>query len=157
MAGRWPTSYFTALSWLVGCHPRSSPQLAAPLIIDLVLLTELFERVTVRRASEPPEAAARFHSVLSLLSYLLKAPLVPQGAPVVNALFKQREALVNVLRACIGLSPENHMLLEHRLNTAGTAAALEATGLLPAGKTAATGGKATCGASLPAGSATADA
>ena len=103
--------------------------LAAPLIIDLVVLAELCERITVRRADEPPAAAARFHSVLSLLSYLLKAPLVPGGAPVVNALFKQREALVNVLRACIGLPPENHMLLEHRLRSAGTPAALAATGL----------------------------
>lgn len=32
-----------------------------------------------------------FHSVLSLLSYMLKAPLVPPGTPVVNALFAQRQ------------------------------------------------------------------
>ena len=61
------------------------------------------------------EAPVRFHSVLSLLSYLCKAPLVPSGAPVINALFKQREAIVNVFRACVGLKPENHMLMEHRL------------------------------------------
>lgn len=28
--------------------------------------------------------------VLSLLSYLIKAPLVPQGTPIVNSLFAQR-------------------------------------------------------------------
>lgn len=33
----------------------------------------------------------RFHCVLSLLSYLLKAPMVPPGTPVVNALAAQRQ------------------------------------------------------------------
>ena len=37
-----------------------------------------------------------FHSVLSLLSYMLKAPLVPQGTPVVNALFAQRQVCVRL-------------------------------------------------------------
>lgn len=94
--------------------------LAAPLILDLVLLTELFERVRVRREGEEESASARLHPVLSLLSYCLKAPLVPPGTPVINALFKQREALVNTLRAAIGLQPEHHMLLEHRLASAGS-------------------------------------
>lgn len=65
-----------------------------------------------------------FHPVLSLLSYMLKAPLVPQGAPVVNALFTQRCAIVNFMRACLGLAPENHMALEHRFES--TLAALGA-------------------------------
>jgi len=87
--------------------------LAAPLILDLAVITEMCERITIQ-----PEGAtsfARFHSVLSLLSYMLKAPMVPEGAPVINALFKQREALINVFRACVGLPPENHMMLEHRV------------------------------------------
>lgn len=93
--------------------------LAAPLILDLVIIAELCERITLRRKEEAPSAAAGFHPVLSLLSYMLKAPAVPPGTPVINALFKQREALVNVLRACSGLAPENHMLLEHRVLGAG--------------------------------------
>ena len=89
--------------------------LATPLIYDLVILGELCERITMRKeGSEPWEA---FHPVLSLLSYMLKAPLVPNGAPVVNALFAQRQAITNVLRACLGLSPENHMSLEHRFES----------------------------------------
>jgi len=88
--------------------------LASPLIIDLVIITELCERIRVQRVGVD-EVPVKFHSVLSLLSYLCKAPLVPTGAPVINALFKQREALINVFRACVGLPPENHMLLEHRL------------------------------------------
>jgi len=33
--------------------------------------------------------------------------------PVINALQKQRAMLENFFRACVGLPPENHMLLEH--------------------------------------------
>lgn len=93
--------------------------LAAPLIIDLVVVAELCERIKVRRADEKESEAASFHPVLSLLSLFCKAPAVPPGTPVVNALFKQREALCNVLKACVGLPPENHMLLEHRIFDAG--------------------------------------
>lgn len=45
-----------------------------------------------------------------------QAPLVPQGTPVVNALAKQRSCIENILRACLGLPPENNMLLEHKLH-----------------------------------------
>ena len=55
-----------------------------------------------------------FHPVAALLSYLTKAPLVPPGTPVVNALAKQRAMLENVMRACIGLQPENNMMLEFK-------------------------------------------
>lgn len=125
--------------------------LAAPLIIDLVILTELMERIEFARCPELPVAHgpitlsdgeesdeevsvpakkrsfaqkrngegvdlafSRMDSVLSVLSYLLKAPKVPEGTPVVNALFKQRSCIENILRACVGLPPENHMLLEHK-------------------------------------------
>ena len=44
-----------------------------------------------------------------------KAPLTPPGTPVVNALAKQRAALTNIFRACIGLQPESDMTLEHKL------------------------------------------
>ena len=54
------------------------------------------------------------HPVAVLLSYLTKAPLVPDGAPLVNALSKQRAMLENVFRACVGLQPENNMLLEFK-------------------------------------------
>ena len=54
------------------------------------------------------------HPVASLLSYLTKAPLVPDGTPVINALARQRAALENVLRACVGLAPDNNMLLEFK-------------------------------------------
>jgi myo-inositol-1-phosphate synthase len=114
--------------------------LATPLIIDLVVLAELCERIST--CTEPLPAAStaasrdsveenkvsseqdidssklkfeRFHSVLSLLSYMLKAPLVPPGTPVVNALAAQRQSIINVFRACTGLPPDDFMRLEHKV------------------------------------------
>lgn len=51
--------------------------LAAPLMLDLIVLAELCKRIEIR-----PDDNAQFtpmHPVLSVLSYLLKAPLVPSG------------------------------------------------------------------------------
>lgn len=89
--------------------------LATPLIYDLVILAELCQRITIKR--ENSNDWESFHPILSLLSYMLKAPLVPNGAPVINALFTQRCAIINVMRACLGLGPDNHMTLEHRFES----------------------------------------
>jgi myo-inositol-1-phosphate synthase len=89
--------------------------LATPLIYDLVILGELCERITMKK--EGTDKFESFHPILSLLSYMLKAPLVPNGAPVVNALFAQRCAIINIMRACLGLGPDNFMTLEHRLES----------------------------------------
>merc|ERR1711976_499640 len=87
--------------------------LAAPLILDLFVLIEIAQRISLRE--EGSGDFQTMHPVLSLLSYLTKAPLVPPGTPLVNALFKQRDCMVNIFRACVGLQPDNHMLLEHKL------------------------------------------
>lgn len=87
--------------------------LAAPLILDLVIVCEIAERIQIKK--EGNSEFERFHVVLSLLSYLLKAPVVPRGTPVVNALFAQRESMINFFRACVGLEPDNHILLENKL------------------------------------------
>jgi myo-inositol-1-phosphate synthase len=100
--------------------------LASPLIVDLVLLTELMTRISIRvenasAKNEPyvlPDTSdqfKKFNSVLSFLSYMLKAPLVPNGAPIVNALFRQRNAIENLFRACLGLSPDSELMLENRI------------------------------------------
>jgi len=86
--------------------------LASPLIIDLAIFAELLTRITYQ--TEDMAEPAPFNSVLSILSYLLKAPLVPQGTPVVNSLFKQRASLENILLACVGLPPQNDMSLEQK-------------------------------------------
>lgn len=84
--------------------------LAAPLILDLVILSELCQRITYR--TDDTAEFEQFHSVLSILSYLLKAPLAIPGTPVVNSLFRQRACIENVLRACVGLKPNNQMRLD---------------------------------------------
>ena len=81
--------------------------LATPLIYDLIILGEFCRRVQVKKEGETEWES--LHPVLSLLSYMLKAPLVPYGA--------QRCAIVNFMRACLGLAPENHMALEHRFES----------------------------------------
>ena len=78
--------------------------LAAPLILDLAILAELLTRLELKRNGEA--AFHGFHPVAVLLSYLTKAPLMPAGTPVVNALAKQRAMLENVLRAAVGLPPD---------------------------------------------------
>ena len=86
--------------------------LATPLILDLALLAEMTSRIEYKTEKMP--SFASFHPIMSILSYLIKAPLVPPGTPVVNALFKQRCCIENIFRACVGLPPENSMLLEHK-------------------------------------------
>ena len=53
--------------------------LAAPIILDLVILAELSSRIGVKTEGGDYEP---FHPVLSILSFLLKAPVVPKGAPL---------------------------------------------------------------------------
>ncbi|SJL17171.1 probable myo-inositol 1-phosphate synthase (MIPS) [Armillaria ostoyae] len=87
--------------------------LATPLILDLAILTELLTRVKYRKA-ESGEFKP-LYSVLSLLSYMLKAPLVKPGTEVVNSLNRQRNALDAFLKACIGLEGSSDLLLETRI------------------------------------------
>ena len=86
--------------------------LAAPIILDLVILCEVCERIKFQAGGDTNYQS--FNTILSILSYLLKAPLVPSGTPVVNALFRQRTCIENIFRACVGLAPQNNMLLEHK-------------------------------------------
>ncbi|XP_033638734.1 inositol-3-phosphate synthase-like [Asterias rubens] len=86
--------------------------LATPIILDLVILAEICQRISFKTDEE--DEYQRFHPVLSILSYLCKAPLVPNGTPVINALFKQRACIENIFRACVGLPPQSHMTLEHK-------------------------------------------
>ncbi|KAH8299754.1 hypothetical protein KR044_005475 [Drosophila immigrans] len=90
--------------------------LATPLILDLVILGELSSRIQLRSAEREAAPWVPFKPVLSLLSYLCKAPLVPRGSQVVNSLFRQRAAIENILRGCIGLPPISHLTLEQRFD-----------------------------------------
>jgi myo-inositol-1-phosphate synthase len=86
--------------------------LASPIIIDLIVLGEVMTRIQYK--TEAMEKFEHFHPVLSILSYLCKAPIVPPDTPVVNALFKQRGCIDNVLKACVGLPPDTNMRLEYQ-------------------------------------------
>lgn len=107
--------------------------MATPLILDLTILTELLTRVKYRDATTESEFAP-LHPVLSLLSYMLKAPLVKPGeflpreasaeqsltvfslgTDVVNSLNRQRNALESFLKACIGVEGSSDLLLETRI------------------------------------------
>lgn len=70
--------------------------LASPIILDLIILCEICERIQFKVEGE--KEFQSFNSVLSILSYLLKAPLVPKNTPLVNALFKQRSCIENIFR-----------------------------------------------------------
>lgn len=88
--------------------------LTAPLILDLIMLAELCTRIQVKRDED--EKFTKMHPVMSILSFLLKSPLVPSGSPVIHCLFPQRYAIINFLKALIGLPPESFLMLEHRLD-----------------------------------------
>lgn len=85
-----------------------------------MVFTELFmpcfivKTAVMLRLHKCASVVCSFHSVLSILSFLCKAPLVPRGTPLVNALFRQRACIDNILRACVGLAPINNMLLEYK-------------------------------------------
>jgi len=86
--------------------------LAAPIILDLVILAEMFERITYQ--TDKTDGFEHFFCVLSQLSFLSKAPLTNRDEPVVNALFKQRALLENLFRACIGLPTQSHIGLQYK-------------------------------------------
>ncbi|RWS25841.1 inositol-3-phosphate synthase 1-A-like protein, partial [Leptotrombidium deliense] len=89
--------------------------LASPLILDLAILAELCQRVEFK-VHNPTGVSEyqKFNSVLSVLSYMCKAPLVERGANVVNSLFRQRTTIENLLRALISLPPLNHLDLQSK-------------------------------------------
>ncbi|KAI1722015.1 myo-inositol-1-phosphate synthase domain-containing protein [Ditylenchus destructor] len=85
--------------------------LAAPLILDLAIVTELCTRIKYSTSGTGGKYET-FHSVLSLLSLMLKAPVVPPGTPVRNAFMKQFSALAKLLTICSGIDSDTDIQLE---------------------------------------------
>ena len=87
------------------------------MIFDLVILAELLTRIKYREVTADGRVGEYqpLYSVLSLLSYMLKAPLVKPGTDVVNSLYRQRNALETFLRACLGLEHQGDLLLTSRV------------------------------------------
>ncbi|KAK2707665.1 uncharacterized protein LOC136029525 [Artemia franciscana] len=87
--------------------------LAAPIILDLILLCEFLQRISFKEQGS--NSYVGFHPVYSYLSYLLKAPLTRPGFPAVNSLFRQRYGIENLIRACVGLPPNHQIMLKERI------------------------------------------
>lgn len=88
--------------------------LATPLILDLVIIAEFLQRVTYKKVGESEEYQD-FYSVLSMLSYWLKAPLSRPGFKPINGLNKQRQSLENLFRLLVGLPINNELRFEEKL------------------------------------------
>jgi myo-inositol-1-phosphate synthase len=87
--------------------------LASPLILDLSILAELLTRIHYREVTKTGDGEfAPLYTVLSLLSYMLKAPLVKPGTEVVNALGRQRNALELFMKAYLCLEGQGDLLSE---------------------------------------------
>lgn len=89
--------------------------LAAPIILDLLILTEIFERITWKQ--EEKQEFKSFHTILSTLGYLCKAPLTDSKAPLINALSRQKAGIENIFKVCAGLPIDDNLLLEYRCNS----------------------------------------
>lgn len=111
--------YYSEL--MLGGHNRVSIHnvcedslLAAPIILDLLIMTEFLSRVTYKKTGT--EEYKNLNNILSFLGYWLKAPLTRKGYKAVNSLNKQRLGIDNLLRLLIGLQPLNELRFEERLN-----------------------------------------
>lgn len=81
--------------------------LAAPIMLDLVVFMELFQRMQI---SVRDSAGISHHVEMEmgqLLGYWLKAPL----STMTNSLFRQRAGLENLMRAALSLPPSNNLFL----------------------------------------------
>jgi myo-inositol-1-phosphate synthase len=77
--------------------------LATPLMIDMIVLGELFTRMEIDNKKMGP--------VLSYLSFFFKAPITNHDEYVINSFARQRESLINLLKVAGGLQPDDSTLL----------------------------------------------
>lgn len=90
--------------------------LAVPIMLDLILFTELLSRISVYScADKENNSRSHLHALLSLVSLFLKAPQVPSYAPVINGLFQQKEALANFIKVAAGFTPTDYIAMSQRL------------------------------------------
>jgi len=73
--------------------------LAVPLMIDMVVLGELFTRIEINGKAMGP--------VLSYLSFFFKAPITNHEEYVINSFSRQRDMLVNFLKVAAGHQPDD--------------------------------------------------
>jgi len=84
--------------------------LAAGIIIDLIVLSELMTRISFKRSQDDWRS---LEGVCSFLGYLTKAP--ESKGPIINSLPRQRACIENLIRVLVGLPLEDNLLLGYRL------------------------------------------
>lgn len=77
--------FLNGLHTLVLYNVCEDSLLAAPIIMDLILLTELFSRIQYKIDEGEWK---NFNNVLSVLGYLCKAPLNDEKTPMINNLWR---------------------------------------------------------------------
>lgn len=77
--------------------------LAVPLMFDMIILGELFTRISIDGEGLGP--------VLSYLSFFFKAPITNHKEYVVNSFSRQRNTLINFLKAAAGYQPDDQTLV----------------------------------------------
>ncbi|KAL5504528.1 INO1_1 [Sanghuangporus vaninii] len=88
--------------------------LATPLILDLSILGEFLTCVKYRDVKKHSEIRP-LYPALSLLSFMLKVPLVKPSTDVFNSLSRQRNGLEAFLKACLGIENSEDLILDTRL------------------------------------------
>jgi myo-inositol-1-phosphate synthase len=77
--------------------------LAAPIMLDLILVGEFLTRVNIDQKALGP--------VLSYLSFFFKAPVTNHPEYAFNAFSRQKETLINFLKICADIPPEDNSLM----------------------------------------------
>lgn len=77
--------------------------LAVPIMIDMIVLGELFTRMKIDQKTLGP--------VLSYLSFFFKAPITNHPEYVVNSFTRQRQTLLNLIKAAAGICPDDQTLI----------------------------------------------
>jgi len=80
--------------------------LAVPLMIDMCILGELFTRMEIDGEALGP--------VLSFLSFFFKAPITSRDDYIINSFCRQREMLLNFLKAAAGINPDDATLMSYK-------------------------------------------
>lgn len=85
--------------------------LAIPLLLDIAIFSDFFTRIkfVCKDGTEN-----NFSSNLSLLSFFFKSPIDDEKQPVINAFFKQRNAINNFIKICCGLPIDDFVALHTR-------------------------------------------
>ena len=72
-------------------------------MIDMLVLGELFTRIKVDGNSLGP--------ILSYLSFFFKAPITNHSEYIVNSFSRQRQTLINFMKAAAGIQPDDQTLI----------------------------------------------